>query len=219
MTKRQQPPVERRCKAQTKRGDPCRATVVGADGYCSAHSGRQDMRELGRKGGRGRSRPNAARVHESLRTYLKREVPPERIWQALEAAMLGNNDSARVSASRVLMDALHEPEYDKDEHQRERAGAEARERLAQLLETRAGASERAMRSELLTIAEEMRTAAVAMHPDLIVGDVSPEAAEKIFQDLEAMGMIAGRERIEQRAEERAQERVAALRAEFGIPHP
>jgi hypothetical protein len=47
-------------------------------------------------------------VHEGLREYLKREVPPERVWHALEAAMLGSNESARVAASRVLMDALHE---------------------------------------------------------------------------------------------------------------
>jgi hypothetical protein len=36
-------------------------------------------------------------------------VPPERVWAALEAAMLGSNESARVAASKVLMDALAEP--------------------------------------------------------------------------------------------------------------
>jgi hypothetical protein len=74
-----------------------------------------DMRALGRKSGEARRRPNPERVNDCLRTYLKREVPPERIWQALEAAMLGNNDSARVSASRVLMDALSEPEQDRQQ--------------------------------------------------------------------------------------------------------
>jgi len=48
-------------------------------------------------------------VHESLRAYLQREVHPERVWAALEAAMLGSNESARVAASRVLVDALAEP--------------------------------------------------------------------------------------------------------------
>jgi hypothetical protein len=93
------------------------------------------MRELGRMSARGRSRPKPERVHESLRSYLKREVPPERVWQALEAAMLGNNESARVSASRVLMDALAEPEQDKSERaraDRQRAVAEAKARLAGL---------------------------------------------------------------------------------------
>jgi hypothetical protein len=32
--------------------------------------------------------------------------------------MLGNNESARVSASRVLMDALTEPEQDKTEQRK-----------------------------------------------------------------------------------------------------
>ena len=47
-------------------------------------------------------------VHEGLRSYLQREVPPERVWRALEAAMLGSNEAARVSASKVLIDALSE---------------------------------------------------------------------------------------------------------------
>jgi hypothetical protein len=179
------------------------------------HSGASDPRELGRKSGESRRKPNPERVHESLRSYLKREVPPERVWQALEAAMLGNNESARVSASRVLMDALHE-EHDKDEHQRARAGAEARARLSQLLETRARASERAMRKELMTIAEEMRTAAVAMHPELLVGDVTPEQVAKVFEDLEEVGLVAGRARIEQRAERLAQDRLRALKQEHGL---
>jgi hypothetical protein len=42
------------CTGKNKRGEPCRATVVGPDGLCSAHSGRQDMRELGRAGGKTR---------------------------------------------------------------------------------------------------------------------------------------------------------------------
>jgi hypothetical protein len=42
-----------RCKAKTKAGKPCRA-LAGADGRCTAHSGRQDMRELGRRGGKSR---------------------------------------------------------------------------------------------------------------------------------------------------------------------
>jgi hypothetical protein len=104
--------VERRCKAVNRQGVACRATVVNAAGYCVAHDPERpaDMRALGKASAKARRRPKAERVHESLRTYLKREVPPERVWHALEAAMLGNNESARVSASRVLLDALHEPE-------------------------------------------------------------------------------------------------------------
>jgi hypothetical protein len=131
---RQEASGERRCKAQTKRGDPCRATVVGEDGYCSAHSGRQDMRELGRKGGKANGRPNPERVHEGLRVYLQREVPPEQVWHALRTAMEGEKKAAAVSASKVLVDALS---VGRDTCQRcidrDAEAAGAREKLAALL--------------------------------------------------------------------------------------
>jgi hypothetical protein len=73
-----------------------------------------------------------------------------------------------------------------------------------------------VRRVLEEVAEEMRVAAIDDHPDLILGDVSPEAAEAIFEDLEEMGMIAGRARIEQRAEELAQQRLLALKQEYGV---
>jgi hypothetical protein len=97
-------------------------------------------------------------VHESLRTYLRREVPPERVWQALEAAMLGNNESARVSASRVLMDALAEPEQDKDEQRKAdfgRAGAEARQYLAEQLDRRAHVLKAADVQQVRSVLEEV----------------------------------------------------------------
>ena len=100
---------EHRCNAATKRGR-CRVTRgLNAEGLCSMHAGTTDPRELGRLSGKRRREPNPDRVHESLRVYLRREVPPERVWHALEAAMLGSNESARVSASKVLMDALADP--------------------------------------------------------------------------------------------------------------
>src|SRR5688500_13692573 len=102
--------TERRCSAATTRGQ-CRVTRgLNADGLCPMTAGTTHPRELGKASAKARARPNPERVHESLRDYLKREVPPERVWRALELAMEGQNESARVSASRVLMDALHEPE-------------------------------------------------------------------------------------------------------------
>ena len=97
-----------RCSATTKAGERCRALASAASGLCAAHSG-QDMAELGRLSAKARSQPNPARVHPGLREYLRAEVHPERVWAALEAAMLGSNESARVAASKVLLDALAEP--------------------------------------------------------------------------------------------------------------
>jgi len=43
-----------------------------------------------------------------LRVYLRENVAPSDVWAALKLAMEGQNESARVSASKVLMDALSE---------------------------------------------------------------------------------------------------------------
>jgi hypothetical protein len=67
------------------------------------------MRAIGSRGGKGRKAIDSERVHEGLRSYLKREVSPAEVWDALKLAMTGANESARVQASRVLMDALAEP--------------------------------------------------------------------------------------------------------------
>jgi hypothetical protein len=97
---------ERRCSATTKRGR-CRVTRgVNVAGLCPMHAGTTDPRELGRRSGKARRAPRPDRVHPELGAYLLAEVHPERIWRTLEAAMLGQNESARVAASRVVIDAL-----------------------------------------------------------------------------------------------------------------
>jgi hydrogenase maturation factor HypF (carbamoyltransferase family) len=53
-------------------------------------------------------------VHPSLRDFLKREVPPAQVWRAIEAALEGGSEAARVSASRLLVDALHESDEEAD---------------------------------------------------------------------------------------------------------
>jgi hypothetical protein len=185
---------------------------VNAAGYCVAHDPEKpmDMRALGRKSGEARRKPNPERVHESLRTYLKREVPPERVWHALEAAMLGNNESARVSASRVLMDALAEERPDEDRKaDRQRANAQALTRLAELLATHPDLQP----GEL---AQKVEDEAVREHPDLVVGDLNPEQAGRVLEGLAARGLIVPGHRVDELVEERAQARLQALKAEHGI---
>jgi hypothetical protein len=182
---------------------------LNAEGLCAMHSGASDPREAGRKSGAARRKPNPERVNESLRTYLKREVPPERVWQALEAAMLGNNESARVSASRVLMDALHEPEQDKTEQRqadRQQAVAEAKARLSALLD--AGVS-------IEDAADTLDAEAVDDHPDLLLGDVSPERAAEILAGLVETGVLDWK--VEELAQRRAEELTRAFREEHGLP--
>ena len=110
---------ERRCRAMNRHGQRCRVTTgLGADGLCSMHGGRVDPRELGRKGGSvgkgGAQRREAIRNNPSLRAYLRENVSPQAVWAAITAALEGNSEAARVSASKLLIDSLHEPEREKE---------------------------------------------------------------------------------------------------------
>jgi hypothetical protein len=108
VAKRQQAPPDRRCKATTKRGTPCAATVVGPDGLCSAHSGRQDMRALGHRGGKARRKgvaeqlPDAERA--SLREQLRRGLDPELVVRTANEILAGENQTARGNMIRFLAD-------------------------------------------------------------------------------------------------------------------
>jgi hypothetical protein len=98
----EQAPSEHRCRATNKHGQACRSTIVGADGYCSAHSGR-DMRELGRLGGQSSGRVKPESVPQSLREEL-RTLDPKIVRGAVEQALTGGNEAARVSAVKLLAD-------------------------------------------------------------------------------------------------------------------
>jgi hypothetical protein len=109
--------------------------------------------------------------------------------------------------------------HEKEDRARQaaRAGAEALERLARLLAQRVrGYEQRPVRDALEELAEQLRSEAVDEHPDLVRTVVSSERAAVILEGLEEMGLVAGREKIEQRAEQLAQERLVALKAEHGL---
>jgi hypothetical protein len=108
VTKREQAPPAHRCKATNKRGEPCRATVVGADGLCSAHSGRQDMKALGHRGGKSRRKGVAEQLPEaerqSLLQHLRDTLDHTTVVEAVERSLAGGNESARVAAVKFLAD-------------------------------------------------------------------------------------------------------------------
>jgi hypothetical protein len=96
---------QRRCKATSRSGERCRAHVVNAAGYCVAHDPEKpmDMRALGRKSGEARRRPDPERVPASLRQELQK-LDPAIVRGAIERALAGDNESARVSAVKLLAD-------------------------------------------------------------------------------------------------------------------
>jgi hypothetical protein len=120
--------TERRCKAQDRRGEPCAAKVVNADGLCAMHAGTTDPRELGRKGGKARRGGLVAQLpdieRESLRDRLRTRLDPEKVQAAIEQSLGGGNESARVAAVRFLADLADLEIYRKDGEARERARGE-----------------------------------------------------------------------------------------------
>jgi hypothetical protein len=91
--------AERRCRSLNRHGERCAAKVVNGRGYCVAHDPERpaDMRELGKLSAKARSRPDPSRVNEGLRSYLRREAEPARVWEAIQRALDGGK---RVSPGR-----------------------------------------------------------------------------------------------------------------------
>ena len=131
------------CRATTRKGEPCRRQALDGDGLCLVHNGSQDMRELGRLG--GRATPKAKRTdaqRETLREFLRREVDPVRVWAAIEAGLESGNDRDRLAASKLLLAELYEPAA---ERSREDEAEEARTRAVVALRLDAIAQRRASR--------------------------------------------------------------------------
>jgi hypothetical protein len=85
-------PPDRACSALNRRGEPCRARAVLADGFCSMHSPARAVSaaELGRKGGlaSGEVRREQGRsVRERLRKKVEAEA--DEVWRVYRQAMGG----------------------------------------------------------------------------------------------------------------------------------
>src|SRR5512132_4002679 len=96
------------------------------------HSGRSDPQAMGRKGGSvgrgGAARREAIKSNPNLRDYLRQAVSPAEVWVAIKAALEGNSEAARVSASKLLIDSLAEPAHERKQENWVREAAEAFDR-------------------------------------------------------------------------------------------
>ena len=126
------------CQATTRKGEPCRRKALDADGLCLVHNGSQDMRELGRLGGRAipkaKRRTDAER--ESLREFLRREVDPADVWEAIRSSLASSNERDKLAGAKLLLAELYEPAADRERVQ-ETEAAHARERFATMVDGRA----------------------------------------------------------------------------------
>jgi hypothetical protein len=195
--------------------------VVGADGFCSAHSGKVDMRELGRRGGSkspgtgGRKPPTAARG--SLRERLRTAIGDEQLVTALEKALAGSNTTAQVAAIRLLADWGAEDRSD-FETQRQAWMAEladAKEVLLKRLELRA----RAVRDDecescgsWLAQLEQLKAEFLTGSDRWVPNDVDAKTAEIVLQGLVDIGLIRPQAPTMSEAEELIERRLAEATA-------
>lgn len=117
------------CRATTRKGEPCRRKALDADGLCLVHHGSQDMRELGRLGGRATpkvKRPGAQR--ESLREFLRREVDPSAVWAAIQSSLASSNERDKLAGAKLLLGELYEPAVEREREEQAEV-ARSRERL------------------------------------------------------------------------------------------
>jgi hypothetical protein len=126
------------------------------------------MKMLGKLSGQARNRPRPERVHPSLRDYLRREVAPARIWRALELALEGGSEAARVSASKVLMDALADRDEDDPRKQMQLQIKEAADKFSMQLHARAERQRGIRRQELAGILEPVGMEELADEEELVI---------------------------------------------------
>ncbi len=127
--------TKRQCKGTNSTGQPCRAPTVGDDGWCPAHRPGSSMAELGRRGGKARQAGAAAKLpaaeRESLRAHLRERLDHGTVLAAVERALGGGNESARVAAVKFLADLELYRESDRSERElRDKIAAEAKAHAA-----------------------------------------------------------------------------------------
>ena len=93
------------------------------------HNGSQDMRELGRRG--GRAIPKAKRAdagRETLREFLRREVDPSAVWAAIQSSLASSNERDKLAGAKLLLGELYEPAVEREREEQAEV-ARSRERL------------------------------------------------------------------------------------------
>ena len=134
-----EPSLSATCTATTKSGAPCRKQAVD-DGLCLFHSGKLDLAELGRRGGkaRGRKEERAADKLESLA-----HVALEEMLRSSTGSATARAAAARIALDKVAASSPYSAELAKRaaaaemEAQRQAELPFARARLERLIETRA----------------------------------------------------------------------------------
>ena len=96
--------LDHRCRSKNRAGAPCRSPVVGDDGLCAVHSGRVDMREVGRLGGIASAEVRLKRAkHVRERLQMRVEAHFEDVWQVFVRALKSENEQVQLKAAMGLL--------------------------------------------------------------------------------------------------------------------
>jgi hypothetical protein len=102
--------TKRTCRAHNKRGEPCGARAVTADGLCAIHGGVVDPKAIGRKGGRGRTRKGMGgkQLSASLRERLRASIDEDPLAEVLVAGLESENAKERLDVAKLVLNELAE---------------------------------------------------------------------------------------------------------------
>jgi hypothetical protein len=109
--------IKRRCTATNKRGEPCGARAVTAEGLCAADGGLTDMRAIGAAGGRG-----SVRSRLGLSDEIADESLREKARRRLEKVLDGDDEAAALRAGQSLY-SYRAAQPPVDHERREEGGA------------------------------------------------------------------------------------------------
>jgi hypothetical protein len=137
------------CKATTKAGAPCRKPAV-ENGLCLFHSGRLDLAELGRRGGRARGKKQPQQTSDRLEGLALEAIE--------EMLVTGGNATARARAIGFVLDrvsvnstfaveAARRALYEEQQAELKAALPDMRAKLAELIDRRARELAEQMREE------------------------------------------------------------------------
>jgi hypothetical protein len=96
-----------RCEATNKAGQRCGKRAARGR-FCLTHAGVQNMRELGRKGGRARTRPGMGgkQLPASLRERLRASIDEDRLAEVLVAGLESENAKERLDVAKLVLAEL-----------------------------------------------------------------------------------------------------------------
>ena len=101
-------PTKRTCTATTKRGEPCQARAVTAAGLCAMHGGLVDPKEIGRQGGKARTRPGMSgkALPADLRGRLREAVDEDTLAKVIVSTLESGSHREKFDAAKLILTEL-----------------------------------------------------------------------------------------------------------------